>query len=248
MTALAFELESAIRAKLAKPVRTAVGVAYLRPDLPASHDLNLLEVDGDGADPDDVIAVLEEVYADSPFRHRKLLTTDPALVDVLSARDFEPIRLVGMVRSTADPPPGGEGAVVVDEECGRDLRRVLWAEDLPQVAPERREQLVRMADVHGEAADPYTVAAPSATAPMAHARIYVDRERRAALLDHVQTLQAGRGGGFGLAVTARAIALAAEQGAERVALGADVDDWPLQWYERLGFVVDGSLVQLTRVL
>ncbi len=66
------------------------------------------------------------------------------------------------------------------------------------------------------------------------------RDGATAWLDALETDRAHRGRGHGRALLARSRELAAEHGCDLLALGADVDDWPRDWYRRSGFTPVGT--------
>lgn len=65
-------------------------------------------------------------------------------------------------------------------------------------------------------------------------------------IDSVDTLVDHRGQGWSRAVMRRAIAEAIDANAEHVVLVADDDDWPRDWYGRLGFEVVGRSTAFRR--
>ncbi|QHC02028.1 GNAT family N-acetyltransferase [Epidermidibacterium keratini] len=56
-----------------------------------------------------------------------------------------------------------------------------------------------------------------------------------ARLQEVDVFPHWRGHGYGNAMIIAMLRLLEAEGVERVIVGADEDDWPLQWYRRLGF-------------
>ena len=67
-----------------------------------------------------------------------------------------------------------------------------------------------------------------------------------AQIEDVLTAEAARGRGHGTAVVLTAVAEAYAAGAEFVFLVADANDWPKDWYARLGFEPIGGYVKLQR--
>ena len=64
-------------------------------------------------------------------------------------------------------------------------------------------------------------------------------------LDALATLQSHRGHGYATALFAHGIELAERVGAELIVLTALVEDWPWQWYSRLGFATLGPITEAT---
>ena len=69
--------------------------------------------------------------------------------------------------------------------------------------------------------------------PAGCCELYVDGDE--AQVESVDTLEEFRGRGLASAFVLRAAAEGRAAGAEWVHLWADADDWPQQWYARLGF-------------
>jgi ribosomal protein S18 acetylase RimI-like enzyme len=67
-----------------------------------------------------------------------------------------------------------------------------------------------------------------------------------AAVDSVLTDPAARRRGYGDAVLARALDLAAAAGCDLVVLEAAADDWPRHWYARRGFETVGSVWEASR--
>jgi ribosomal protein S18 acetylase RimI-like enzyme len=78
--------------------------------------------------------------------------------------------------------------------------------------------------------------------PVAYADLYLAGTE--AQIEDVGTAPARRGRGHGTAVVLTALAEAHAAGADFVFLVADEDDWPHQWYARLGFETVGRYVKL----
>jgi GNAT superfamily N-acetyltransferase len=70
-------------------------------------------------------------------------------------------------------------------------------------------------------------------------------DRPWARLQEVDVFPEWRGVGYGDALLSAAIGLLNDEGCASVVVGADEDDWPLQWYRRRGFR-DTIRVPLTR--
>ena len=58
---------------------------------------------------------------------------------------------------------------------------------------------------------------------------------RVAQVEHVDTLEEFRGRGIASSIVLRAVAEARVEGADLVCIDADLDDWPIDLYRRLGF-------------
>jgi len=62
-----------------------------------------------------------------------------------------------------------------------------------------------------------------------------------AQVEDVATLEEHRGKGYATAVVLRAVDEARNAGADLVYLVADEEDWPKEWYQRLGFDTVGRI-------
>jgi ribosomal protein S18 acetylase RimI-like enzyme len=78
--------------------------------------------------------------------------------------------------------------------------------------------------------------------PVAYTDLYLDPPD--AQIEDVGTTPEHRGRGHATAVVVTALAEAREAGAEFVFLVADAEDWPKDWYARLGFETAGRYVKL----
>jgi N-acetylglutamate synthase-like GNAT family acetyltransferase len=77
---------------------------------------------------------------------------------------------------------------------------------------------------------------------VACADLYVDPPD--AQIEDVATSTSHRHRGHGTSVVLTALATARDAGAHFVFLVADADDWPKEWYARLGFETIGGYVKL----
>jgi ribosomal protein S18 acetylase RimI-like enzyme len=73
------------------------------------------------------------------------------------------------------------------------------------------------------------------------------REDGVAQIDEVTTVQQYRRRGLARAVVVGALRAALDSGVELVFLVADESDWPMRWYQRLGFEPVGRRYELIRV-
>lgn len=67
-----------------------------------------------------------------------------------------------------------------------------------------------------------------------------------AQVEHVDTLEEFRGRGIASSIVLRAVAEACAQGADLVCIDADLDDWPIGLYQRLGFDEIGRAWSFTK--
>jgi GNAT superfamily N-acetyltransferase len=72
------------------------------------------------------------------------------------------------------------------------------------------------------------------------------RQGHEAQIEAVETLEEHRGRGLATAFVLAAARAAQEAGATWIFLWADAEDWPRQWYRRLGFVEGSHAADFTR--
>jgi ribosomal protein S18 acetylase RimI-like enzyme len=109
-------------------------------------------------------------------------------------------------------------------------------------SPEVADQLLTAKGLIAERMTARFFAALEEGKVVAAADLYVDPPD--AQVEDVLTAASHRGRGHGTAVVLTAVAEAYAAGAEFVFLVADADDWPKDWYRRLGFEPVGRYVKL----
>jgi uncharacterized protein (DUF952 family)/ribosomal protein S18 acetylase RimI-like enzyme len=234
--------------QLSVPVRRAArvrdvpgGVAVLDDRFPQSRDDNrlLLSTPVGAAT---VAAATTEVGRDAGWPHRTATLCWPgarAVARELAGRGWTAEELLLMTRP-ATRLDGGGAAEVVDQRAVHPLWERSWRQLLPPcddrddvvaqlVGREKRtDRVVRVTDV----------AVAEAGRVVAAGQLRVDGAT--ASVDSVLTDPAVRGRGYGDAVLARLLGLAADAGCDLVVLEAAGADWPWHWYTRRGFEVVGS--------
>ncbi|MGY2005237.1 GNAT family N-acetyltransferase [Blastococcus sp. SYSU DS1024] len=233
------------------PVRRAVGVgdvpggvAVLDPDVPHSRDNNRLVLT-DPVAAATVETAAEEVGGNAGWPHLAALLAWPGAGPVaaeLAARGWHVEELVLMGRPTALPvPEAAVGAEVVDQREVHDLWERGWRRDLASLG-ERLEPVVRQLVDREQLND--RVVAVTDVAVREDGRVVAAAQLRVdgatAAVESVMTDPAARGRGYGDAVLARVLGLAADAGCDLVVLEASGDDWPRRWYARRGFTELGS--------
>ena len=244
LTELAWRERSAVGTRT---IELPIGLAVVTEDLPMVYDQNMVWVrEADTAE--SVVHAVEELAADAGWVHRSIEISDVVLADRLRdglvAAGYSESRHVTMVLDDGVVvAEAGDDAVISSVAEQRALGRALLAEEpwvtsdevLDQFA-EREQRLAAFAQISA-------VVAP-AVEPVS--RCLVLLADGVAEIDAVVTLSAVRGSGWSTAVMRRAIAFARSQQPDAVVLVADADDWPLQWYRRLGFADAGVGCQFRR--
>ena len=208
------------------------GVAVLDPRFPASHEHNTLWVQG-RADAAAVAAEAERVLGGAGLRLRRAVLDDPgtagALADLGWAVDEQRLMVFA-----GEPPQRSSAVVAVAHEVVARMWRRSWARDMPGIDDETVRQLVArepLADAVMRIVDLAVLGA--AGDPMASTQLRLDGATAA--VEAVMTDPEHRRGGLGSALVLDAVARAQEAGADVVFLSAAADDWPREWYARIGF-------------
>jgi ribosomal protein S18 acetylase RimI-like enzyme len=224
----------------------------LSPEWPRSYANNGILVRADPGG-ESLLAWGEELLGGAGLEHRHVF----ALCDlseqtraVLAAAGYSVEEEVVQVRPVAagllDAPAGVEVEVVPLDEV-ETLHERLWHEEwMPEADDETVRQLVARRASYSKSGEMLTllVRDPATGTPAATTDLCV--AGWAAEVDGVATRGAYRGRGYGDAMLAAAIAIAAERGCEHVALTAMVEDWPKDWYARRGFITTGPAWSASR--
>jgi len=208
-----------------------LGIAVRDSRVPLRHDSNYLFVERS--------ASVEEILAE--LRRLDLpVATVPG--DELADAPEVSHRGVVMVHRGPVPEPATR-ATEVNREALEPLRRaqILAA---PWGSPEVAGQLLAAKGLIAEIVTAHFFAAVEDGEVVAAADLYVDPPD--AQVEDVVTAEASRVRGHGSAVVLTALVEAYAAGAEFVFLVADANDWPKDWYARLGFEPIGGYVKLQR--
>lgn len=187
-----------------------------------------------------------QVTADGP--------ADAAILTAFEAAGWEIATHAVMVATGSPDARTAEGSAV--EEVGLDdlaqWRRDDWREVLAGMSDEVIEQLIDREVLTDQVARVIHLAVrDSSGRPVARADLRV--VGATAQIEDVATHPASRGKGMATALMRTALRRADELGCDIVVLAADQDDWPLRFYERLGFqaiaaghVLDRAPTPITR--
>jgi ribosomal protein S18 acetylase RimI-like enzyme len=213
------------------------GRALINRRLNLVHDLNYLIADRvDGADAPLLAAEADRIQGEAGISHRRVNVDDQAMADRIApgfiSADYQPERFVVMERL-------GQPDRRVDTS---QVREVDWAQVRRARELERQQQ--PWASLPGVVAQ--ILAKHELTASRIATRYFgvqldglvvssceLRTEGDVAQIETVETLEAYRRRGLSRAVVSAA--LQAASGSEFVFLVADVNDWPQEFYRRLGF-------------
>lgn len=234
--------EHAVDMAGAEKVASPLGHGALTPALPLPHDSNFLFVER-ARDAAEAIAEADRILGGAGRDHRVIVTFDDQLADRMRP-EFEALgwqfrRHIFMLQQR-DPEKTADLSIVqeLDEAALRPgrRRRIL---DEPWGNPELAEQILDRKPLLAERAATRFFGVKVGDEIVAGTDLYIGPD--IAQVEHVETLEEHRGKGYATAVVLRAIEVARQQGADLVYLVADDDDWPKEWYRRLGFDVVGRI-------
>jgi GNAT superfamily N-acetyltransferase len=222
----------------------------LAPTLPRVWVLNRLivthEPDGEGTlEAEALAAEASRVVAGRGERHVRITVHDDALGARLAtgftALGWSAERDLVMVDSRLRDADGAAGLVAVAGHADADRMMARIRADHPYGnSPDAVEQLAAYDRRCWEAFDGRLFVAPVEEPAAAAELRRFDAIGEVAM---VETIRGSRRGGLGTAVVLAA--LAASRGVDEMTfLQADADDWPKDWYERLGFETIGAVWEL----
>lgn len=245
----AIEMQQAMEEAAAKSiVETPVGRAFLHDDYPLKYDLNVLRVER--------FASVEEVLAagDSAlqgFQHRKVHVYDrewgSKLAPQLLERGWRVDRMVLMVLD--GQPPRGDRPLhneVIVREITFEEAIPHWSES-DMAGGMAREEAVMVAESKRVTADivDMKVFGGFLGAQLASwCELYLDEGL--AQIEGVGTHERFRKRGASTHVVTHAIKVATAAGSEVIFLVADDNDWPKEYYARLGFRASGYFYEFLR--
>ena len=223
-------------------VASPLGHGALTPELPARHDSNFLFIDR-ARDAAEAIADADRILGGAGRIHRVIVTFDDELGERLrpefNALGWGTQRHIFMAQRR-EPEKTADLSIVreVDQAALRPGRkRRILAE--PWGNPELAEQILDAKILLGERADIRFFGVIVADEIVAWTDLYIGED--IAQIEDVATLEEHRGKGYATAVVLRTAHEARERGADLVYLVADDEDWPKEWYRRLGFDVVGRI-------
>jgi ribosomal protein S18 acetylase RimI-like enzyme len=248
-------LARALALYLSVPVRRAAqvrdvpgGVAVVDPDYRWSRDDNRLLL-SEPRTADEVAETATAVAVDADWPHRAAALRWPgagAVAAELRDRRWDVDELLLMARPAA-AVAGGDRAEVVDQVEVHDLWDRSWRRD--EVVPADRLDEVVGQLVGREHRNDLVVAVTDVVV-REHGRVVAAAQLRVdgatAAVESVLTDPDARGRGYGDAVLAKVLTLAADAGCDLVVLEADATDWPREWYARRGFRIVGSVWDVSR--
>lgn len=205
------------------------GVAYFNEELPLVWDVNFVRVDHRAVD---LVGTVEQLQAGQG--HHKVLIEDQAVLEAHSAeligRGFARRDLVALARS-----PGGALDPDVRELRYEDVKPFRFEVHMEQLSPPRpdvADQVGRVHDRTHELTGERWLVIFVDDVPAGHLILY--SEGGLAQIEDVGVLNRFRGRGLARRLISHALELCAVDH-DTVFICAETNDWPHQFYRRLGF-------------
>jgi GNAT superfamily N-acetyltransferase len=233
----AFE-ERFVRAQSTDIVGLPWGFALLNSTYPLSEYHNRLVVTSI-APPADVVRAADELLGGAGLRHRYVSGVDrlgEALSAGLIAAGYEHQVIETMIYEGGEVEPGAHRVHDVSLDILRPSIVRNWRAEIPDASDELLGQLADRTSLAALGAELTLLAVFEGDEIAAHAELYIDRSDHIAQIENLVTHECYRGQGYGISLVRDALRRAEAAGCELRFLTADLDDWPRQWYQRLGFV------------
>jgi ribosomal protein S18 acetylase RimI-like enzyme len=219
------------------------GVALIADDLASVYDLNFMAVTRP-VSAGILLTSVDRIAAEAGWKHRRLEIDDPRIADnlrgALTDAGYEEERLETMVldhdaylRAPAGPPTSRK-ADVVAIAAQLDLARTVTSQEPWADSQEIVDQMIERERRLGQTGRARAVIAPP-DVPVSRCLLLTHAGGELTEIDAVSTLAEHRGQRWSQTVMRRAIAEAHTKGTAEIVLVADADDWPREWYARLGF-------------
>lgn len=236
-------------ARAGQQVSVPGGVGLLHRDFPAAHDHNRLllwsPVDAGAA-----AASAESVLGGAGLSHRLIDVHGEGLADSLDnglrGRGYERSNELIMAYRGAGPPAVPRASVAELDLTERTAAASAdWRTEHPEWGERVTTQLgERIRTVLAAAEATFLAVRDDRGNVVSRADLYL--RAGVAQIEDVNTLPAARGRGYAFALVEAARTRARNAGADPIFLVADADDWPADWYRRLGFTEIGRSASYAR--
>lgn len=255
MRASDFERITAFDHRFARAQATDVvdlpwGFVVLHKEFPLSQYHNRIAVTSAAPSAADVLATAEVMLGGAGLRHRYVSVDNEALGQILSAdlvaAGYEHETIVTMIHSGAGVEPGAHEVRAVSLDTLRPAIIRDWRVQIPDATNEELRQLADRTALYASGAELTLLAVYDGDHIAAHAALFVDREDRIAQFENLVTHDLFRGRGYGDALLRDALRRGQQAGSELSFLTAGLNDWPHEWYQRLGYVDAGRTHHFSR--
>ncbi len=231
------------RSQSDRVVELGWGFAHLHSDFPHSHSHNRVVVTGD-ATVAEILAETDRVLGEAGLAHRYVKFDDEAAgeaaIPSLVAAGYEHQPLVAMIHNGDIPTSlASSDQSPVHEVTLEQLRPALirdWKVDLPDASDEVIDQLADRVALYSRATETVFLATFDGHEVASRAELYLDRTNGIAQFESLVTHHNFRGRGHAAALVREGLQRSAAAGCGLSFLIADLDDWPREWYARLGYV------------
>jgi ribosomal protein S18 acetylase RimI-like enzyme len=236
------------KAQASDVVELAWGFAVLQAEFPFSEYHNRIVVTAP-APAADVIAAADTILGGAGLRHRYVSADGDVGQDLRANLVVAGYKHEAIVTMTYSGPPLAPAAPEVTAVSLEELRPAIirdWRVDLPDAGDEVLAQLADRTALYARGADVTLLATYDGDEIAAHADLYVDAVDRIAQFENLVTHPELRHRGYGNALVRDALRRSREAGCDLCFLTADLDDWPREWYERVGYAEVGRSHHFSR--
>jgi GNAT superfamily N-acetyltransferase len=245
---VAFELRF-FRAQATEVVELSWGFGMLQSAFPLSEYHNRIVVTST-VPAAEVRAAADEVLGGAGLRHRFVSVHDDELGQAMTAdlvaAGYEHEIVVTMIHDGAAVMPPAHPVHVVSLETLRPAIMREWRVTIPNATDEHVRQLADRTGLYARGADLTLLAVYDGDDIAAHGDLFVDPVDRIAQFENLVTHEDHRGRGYAGALIRTALTMGRDAGSELSFLTAGLDDWPHEWYERLGYVDAGRTHHFSR--
>lgn len=225
------------------------GFAVLQKDFPLSRYHNRIAVTS-AALAADVLATAEEVLGRACLRHRYVSVDNDAVGEALIAdfvaAGYEHETIVTMIYTGPEVGPAAHEVRALSLDTLRPAILRSWRADIPDATDEQLRQLADRTALYARGAELTLLAVYEGDEIAAHAALFVDYQDRIAQFENLVTHDEFRGRGYGDALIRGALRRGQQAGSELSFLTADLNGWPHEWYQRLGYVDAGRMHHFSR--
>ncbi len=215
------------------------GFALLQRDYPQSHDHNRIVVNG-AASSTDILETADAVLGGAGLRHRHISVVDGQIGQNLgadfTAAGYEQESLTVMIHRGTMPDHPQHQVQAVSVEAMRPALVRDWKIQLPDSTDEVFTQLADRVHLYARGADVTRLVVLEDDEIAARADLYVDADTHIAQFENLFTHPDYRGRGYAKSLVLNGLRRSHDAECPLSFLVADLDDWPHEWYGRLGYV------------
>lgn len=223
---------------------TSVGTVFFHEDYPLKWDLNFLRVETD-ATYEAIKKAADDSLGGAGLRHRKVHIYDQHLGERLLDRfKDDGWRIDHLLVMILTRDPGKAGPLHVEEVSREEMVPEWFANDLednPKLNKEEALMVAASSKVTTESIETHFYAARIDGSIAGWCELYL--EDGMGQIENVGTHARFRKRGASTSVVTHAVSVAKEAGADLIFLVADDNDWPKEYYGRMGFEPAGTFFE-----